>query len=97
MAREFGRPQRVGEQIQRELAMLMQRELKDPRVGMATVSAVEVSRDLAYATIYVTFLDKNDPKEIEAGIAALQHASIDRDSACPTGRIRCNAVLNQGS
>ena len=75
MAREFGRPQRVGEQIQRELAMLMHRELKDPRVGMVTVSAVEVSRDLAYATIFVTFLGKDDPKEIEAAIAALQHAS----------------------
>ena len=75
MAREFGRPQRVGEQIQRELAMLMHRELKDPRVGMATVSAVEVSRDLAYATVYVTFLGKDDPKEIKASIDALQNAS----------------------
>ncbi|PCJ50268.1 MAG: ribosome-binding factor A [Gammaproteobacteria bacterium] len=75
MAREFGRPQRVGEQIQRELAMLMQRELKDPRVGMATVSAVEVSRDLAYATVFVTFLGKDDPKEIKAAVDALQHAS----------------------
>ena len=75
MAREFGRPQRVGEQIQRELAMLIQRELKDPRVGMATVSAVEVSRDLAYATVFVTFLGKDDPKEIKDAVAALQHAS----------------------
>jgi ribosome-binding factor A len=75
MAREFGRPQRVGEQIQRELAMLMHRELKDPRVGMVTVSAVEVSRDLAYATVYVTFLGKDAPEEIKAAIAALQNAS----------------------
>lgn len=75
MAREFGRPQRVGEQIQRELAMLMHRELKDPRVGMATVSAVEVSRDLAYCTVYVTFLGKDDPEEIKAAIDALQNAS----------------------
>lgn len=75
MAREFGRPQRVGEQIQRELAMLMHRELKDPRVGMVTVSAVEVSRDLAYATIYVTFLGKDDPADIKKAITALGHAS----------------------
>ena len=75
MAREFGRPQRVAEQIQRELAMLIQRELKDPRVGMVTVSAVEVSRDLAYATIFVTFLGNDDPDDIKASLDALQHAS----------------------
>ena len=75
MAREFGRPQRVAEQIQRELALLIQRELKDPRVGMVTVSAVEVSRDLAYATIFVTFLGKDETEEIQSALAALQHAS----------------------
>ena len=75
MAREFGRPQRVAEQIQRELAILIQRDLKDPRVGMVTVSAVEVSRDLAYATIFVTFLGNDDPDEIKSALAALQHAS----------------------
>ena len=75
MAREFGRPQRVAEQIQRELAILMQRELNDPRVGMVTVSAVEVSRDLAYATVFVTFLGKEDSAEIKESLAALKHAS----------------------
>jgi ribosome-binding factor A len=75
MAREFGRSHRVAEQIQRELASLIQKDIKDPRVGMATVSAVEVSRDLAYATIYVTFLGKDEPDEIQSSLAALQHAS----------------------
>ncbi len=75
MAREFGRAQRVAEQIQRELAMLIQRELKDPRVGMVTLSAVEVSRDLAYATVFVTFLGKDDPQAIQSSMDALQHAS----------------------
>jgi len=75
MAREFGRAQRVAEQIQRELAMLIQRELKDPRVGMVTLSAVEVSRDLAYATIFVTFLGKDDEEAIQSSMDALQHAS----------------------
>ncbi len=75
MAREFGRPQRVAEQIQRELAILIQRDLKDPRIGMTTVSAVEVSRDLAYATVYVTFLGKDDEQEIKESVSVLQHAS----------------------
>jgi ribosome-binding factor A len=75
MAREFGRPQRVGEQIQRELAMLIQRELKDPRIGMTTVSAVDVSKDLAYAKVFVTFLGKEQPEEIQQGLAVLGKAS----------------------
>ena len=48
------RSRRVGEQIQRELAELIQFTLKDPRLGRVTLSQVEVSRDLAYAKVYVT-------------------------------------------
>jgi ribosome-binding factor A len=54
VAREFSRSRRVGEQIQRELAELVQRELKDPRLGMVTISAVEVSRDMGVAKIFFT-------------------------------------------
>jgi ribosome-binding factor A len=71
MPREFSRPQRVAEQLQRELAVLLQREVKDPRLGMVTVAAVEVSRDLAYATVYVTFLGKDSPDEINAAMKVL--------------------------
>ncbi len=56
MAREFKRTDRVAEQLQRELAQIIQFELKDPRIGMVTVCAVDLSRDLHYATVYVTFL-----------------------------------------
>lgn len=71
MAREFSRPQRVAEQLQRELALLLQREVKDPRLGMVTVAAVDVSRDLAYATAWVTFLGKDSPEEIAEGLDVL--------------------------
>lgn len=57
MAKEFSRGQRVAQEMQKEIAIILQREVKDPRVGMATVSGVEVSRDLAYAKVYVTFLN----------------------------------------
>ena len=40
MAREFSRTRRVGQQIQREIALILQREVKDPRIGMVTVSDV---------------------------------------------------------
>jgi ribosome-binding factor A len=56
MPREFPRTRRVGEQIQRELAGLLQEELKDPRLGMISVSGVEVSRDLAHARVYISVL-----------------------------------------
>lgn len=57
MANEFSRSRRVGEQIQRELAQLVQRELKDPRLGMVTISGVELSRDLTVARVYFTVLN----------------------------------------
>lgn len=57
MAREFTRGQRVAEQIQRELAVLIQQEVKDPRLGMVTVSAVKVSSDLTHAKVFVTVFE----------------------------------------
>lgn len=54
MPREFPRTYRVGELIHRELARLLQKELKDPNIGMITLSGVEVSKDLAYAKIFYT-------------------------------------------
>ena len=62
MAREFSRTDRVGQQIHKEIASILQNEFKnrDPRLGMVTVSAVEVSRDLAYTKIYVTFFENDE-------------------------------------
>lgn len=56
MAREFQRTDRVGAQIQRELAALVRVELDDPRLGMITIQAVRVVRDLSYAKIYYTMM-----------------------------------------
>ncbi|WP_145580084.1 30S ribosome-binding factor RbfA [Yersinia vastinensis] len=79
MAKEFSRSQRVSQEMQKEIALILQREIKDPRVGMATVSGIELSRDLAYAKVFVTFLnvltDKADPDTVKNGIKALQDAS----------------------
>jgi len=67
MPREHSRGQRVSDLIQRELSLIIQREMRDPRVGMVTVNEVKVSRDLSYAEVYVTFmaleLDGGDPTE----------------------------------
>lgn len=67
MPKEFSRTKRVAAQVQRELAQLIQFELKDPRVGLVTVSAVELSRDLSYAKVYVTVfsVDNNVEETLE--------------------------------
>ncbi|MDK9431428.1 30S ribosome-binding factor RbfA [Gallibacterium anatis] len=75
MAREFSRAQRVAQEIKKEIAVILQREVKDPRIGMVTVSDVEVSKDLAYAKIFVTFLFDEDEQQIEQGMEGLHNAS----------------------
>jgi len=66
------RTQRVGDLIRRELAELFRRDLRDPRVRLASVTAVEVSRDLSIADVRVSVL--GDEAEREAAVAALIHA-----------------------
>ncbi|MCX7265824.1 MAG: 30S ribosome-binding factor RbfA [Betaproteobacteria bacterium] len=60
---------RVADQIQRDLAELVARELKDPRVGMITISAVEVTPDYAHAKVYFSLIS-GDPVETTAGLNA---------------------------
>jgi len=69
MAKEFSRTRRIGQQLQQELAQVLQRDIKDPRIGMVTVNDVEVSRDLSYAKVYVTFFEEDNAivaKKLEA-------------------------------
>ena len=74
MAKDYSRTDRVGEQYQREIAMIIQREIKDPRLSMATVSAIEVSRDLAYAKVFVTFFEE-DPEKLKLSLKILNDAA----------------------
>ncbi|OZG71704.1 ribosome-binding factor A [Hahella sp. CCB-MM4] len=78
MAREYSRLDRIGDQIQRDLAQLIQRELKDPRLGMVTINMVKVSKDLSYADIYVTVLslrDVDDKTAIDDSLKVLKQAA----------------------
>src|SRR3990167_9824644 len=58
---------RVADQIQRDLTELIARELKDPRVGMVTIQAVEVTPDYAHAKVYFSLL-AGDPKACTEGL-----------------------------
>lgn len=71
MAKEFSRTQRVAQQVKKEIALILQREIKDSRIGMATVSDVEISRDLAYAKVYLTFFSIGDQTP-ESQLAAVR-------------------------
>ncbi|MFC5076695.1 Ribosome-binding factor A [Vibrio thalassae] len=71
MSKEFSRTQRVAQQLQKELALILQREVRDSRLGMVTISDVEVSRDLAYAKVFVTFLCVGEQTP-ESSLAALR-------------------------
>jgi len=73
MAKEYARTDRVGQQIQKEIATILMREIKDPRLSMTTVSSVEVTRDLAYAKIFVTFFNDNK-EDIKSSIEVLTEA-----------------------
>ena len=72
---QFGRHQRVGDQLQRELAQLIQFEIKDPRLGLVTVSGVRVSRDLSVANVYITVMTGNQSKAIDKLKADKREAS----------------------
>ena len=52
MAKEFSRSTRVAEQMQRELGDLLMFEVKDPRIGMVTITSVEVTGDMAHAKVF---------------------------------------------
>lgn len=75
MPREFSRQQRIADYLKRELATLIQMEIRDPRVGMVSVNDAEVSRDLSHAKVFVTVMDKTSAEEAEETIAVLNKAA----------------------
>ncbi len=73
MPKDYPRSIRIAEQIQRELADVIRTELKDPRVGMITITEVQVSPDHAYAKIFFTVL--GDAARVEATLGGLRSAA----------------------
>ncbi|CAJ1002481.1 MULTISPECIES: 30S ribosome-binding factor RbfA [Bacillales] len=66
------RMSRVGEEIKKELSVLLQRGLKDPRIGFVTVTDVEVTSDLQLAKVFVSIF--GDDEQRKASLAGLQKA-----------------------
>lgn len=75
MPKQYSRTERVADFIKRELSILLQRELRDPRASGANVNAVAVSRDMSHAKVYVTFMGQETAKDSAEAVAVLNHAA----------------------
>ena len=73
MPKDFSRAQRIAEQIQREMAELIRLELKDPRVGLVTITGVEVTQDYEHAKVFFTLL--GEAQQAADSLVGLQRAS----------------------
>lgn len=69
----FSRQERVAGQVRRELAALIDGELKDPRIGMISITGVDVTPDYAYAKVYFSTLAGRE--RVDDILAGLENAS----------------------
>lgn len=73
MNRSFQRVDRVGDAIQKELGLILQAKFREGELPMITVSAVQVSRDLGHAKVYISAL--GEEKDIKTAVETLNHLS----------------------
>jgi ribosome-binding factor A len=87
MAKEYARTQRVADYLQRELASLIQHEVRDPRLGMVSITGVDVSRDLGHARVFYTVMnvdsgdDAGESTEVLNKAAGFLRKQLSRDSS----------------
>jgi len=66
--REFGREERVGAELHRELALILRDEVRDPRLNKVTIQEVRVVRDLSHARVFFTLMDRDQAKKVEQAL-----------------------------
>ena len=71
MPRTSNRLGRISDQLKQELALLIQNEMRDPRLGMVSVLDVKVSKDLSHADVFITVLNA----KADEAVAALNNAA----------------------
>ncbi|MAA73063.1 MAG: ribosome-binding factor A [Bermanella sp.] len=109
MAKDYSRTQRLGEQIKRDLAQMLQFQVKDPRLGLVTLNAVKVASDLGYADIYFTVMkpgmveaDAETIKETEAvlndmsGFLRTELSQIMKTRVTPLPRFHYDVSVGRG-
>lgn len=67
--------QRVADEIQKSLALLIQRNMKDPRIGFVTISSVKVSKDFSFADVYLSWLNLDEESECLEALEVIRKAS----------------------
>ena len=106
MAREYHRTDRVADYLRRELATLIQQEMRDPRVAMVSITDVAVSKDLSHARVFYTVMGKDDEAEAKPVTEALNKAAgflrsqLSKDSTMrtvPALRFEFDASVGRGS
>jgi len=97
------RPERVGEQIHKEIAQMMMQGIKDPRVAPVVITGVNVSRDLSVAKVYFTVTDEaSERKDAERGLKSVapyvrrQLGQIMRMRFIPEIRFIYDSSINYG-
>lgn len=75
MPKEYSRSDRVADAVQRILAQVIPTEVRDPRVGMVNINAVEVARDLSLAKVFITLVGENDAQACVQSAEILNKAS----------------------
>lgn len=102
---DSGRDLRVADFIRDELAAIIQREMRDPRVGMVNVNEVKVSRDLSYADVYVSSIEARTPEARAelvrvlngaAGFFRSELAKRHRMRTTPKLRIHYDELMEEG-
>lgn len=73
--KDYGRDLRVADFIRDELAEIIRRDMRDPRIGMVSVNEVTVSKDLSYADVYVSSWQTREAEEREVFISVLNKAA----------------------
>ncbi len=108
MPKDYSRTSRLGEQIQRDLAQMIQFEMKDPRLGMVTLNHVKVAKDLGYADIYFTVMGARGESDDEirrqterilndaSGYLRTELARILRTRITPHLRFHYDETLDRG-
>ena len=70
-----GRELRVGDFLRKELAEVVQREMRDPRIGVLSITDVVVNKDLSHADVYFTTVSAQQEKDKDEVLSALQGAA----------------------
>ena len=70
-----GRELRVGDFLRKELAEIVQREMRDPRIGVLSITDVVVNKDLSYADVYFTTVSAQQENDKDEVLSALQGAA----------------------